>query len=157
MRRSNNFTKEVNMAAQEQAAWPLPDMANTDRPFWEEAQKGNLVLQKCHDCGRLQFLPRPVCVNCFSRNLGWQKSDGTGSIYSLTGIAVPRAPASRKQVEETGIPIIYAAIDLDEGVRVISEIIGSKPEEVKLGDRVKVCFEEAPGTDFKLPRFQIVK
>ena len=145
------------MAAQEKAVWPLPDMANTDRPFWEEAQKDKLVLQKCNDCGRLQFLPRPVCINCFSRNLGWQQSSGTGSVYSLTGIAVPRAPASRKQVEETGIPIVYAAIDLDEGVRVISEIIGSKPDEVKLGDRVKVCFQEAPGTDFKLPRFQIVK
>lgn len=145
------------MAAQEQAAWPLPDMAITDKPFWDEVQKDKLVLQKCHDCGRLQYLPRPVCVNCFSRNLGWQQSSGTGTIYSLTGIAVPRAPASRKQVEETGIPIIYAAIDLDEGVRVISEIIGSKPEGVKLGDRVKVCFQEAPGTDFKLPRFQIIK
>jgi len=145
------------MAAQEKAVWPLPDMASTDKPFWEEVQKDKLVLQKCNDCGRLQYLPRPVCVNCFSRNLGWQESSGTGSIYSLTGIAVPRAPASRKQVEETGIPIIYAAIDLDEGVRVISEVIGSKPEEVKLGDRVKVCFEEAPGTDFKLLRFQIEK
>ena len=145
------------MAAEEKAVWPLPDMAVTDKPFWEEAQKDKLVLQKCNDCGRLQYLPRPVCINCFSRNLGWQQSGGTGTIYSLTGIAVPRAPASRKQVEETGIPIIYAAIDLDEGVRVISEIIGSKPDEVKLGDRVKVCFQEAPGTDFKLPRFQIAK
>jgi len=78
-------------------------------------------------------------------------------IYSITGIAVPRAPASIKKVQETGVPIIYVAIDLDDGVRVLSEIVGSKPEEVALGDRVKVCFEEAPGTDFKLPKFQLVK
>lgn len=145
------------MAAQEKAAWPLPDIASVDKPFWEEVQKGNFVLQKCQDCGRLQYLPRPVCVNCFSRNLDWQKSGGTGSVYSFTSVYVPVRPAPRQQVEETGVPIIFAAIDLDEEVRVLSEIVGCKPEEVELGARVRVSCEEAPGTDFKLPRFRLVK
>jgi len=145
------------MATEDRVAWPLPDIASVDKPFWEEAQKGNFVLQKCQDCGRLQFLPRPVCVNCFSRKLGWQQSEGTGSIYSSTSVYVPVRPAPRKQVEETGVPIIFAAIDLDEGVRVLSEIVDCLPEEVKLGARVKVCFEEAPGTNFKLPKFRLIK
>jgi len=145
------------MATEDRVAWPLPDIASVDKPFWEEAQKGNFVLQKCQDCGRLQFLPRPVCVNCFSRKLGWQQSEGTGNIYSFTSVYVPVRPAPRKQVEKTGVPIIFAAIDLDEGVRVLSEIVDCLPEEVKLGARVKVCFEEAPGTNFKLPKFRLIK
>lgn len=157
MRSSNDFAEEVNVAAQEKVAWPLPDVASVDKPFWEEVQQGRFVLQKCQDCSRLQFLPRPVCVNCFSRNLGWQQSSGTGSIYSFTNVYAPVRPAPRKQVEETGVPIVFAAIDLDEGVRVLSEIVGCTPEEVELGARVKVCFEQAPGTNFKLPKFRLIK
>lgn len=145
------------MATQENVAWPLPDIASVDKSFWEEAQKGNFVLQKCQDCGRLQFLPRPVCVNCFSRKLGWQESSGTGSIHSFTSVYAPMRPAPRKQVEETGVPIIFAAIVLDEGVRVLSEIVGCMPKEVEIGARVKVCFEDAAGTNFKLPKFRLIK
>ncbi len=136
--------------------WPLPDVANVDRAFWEEVQKGNFVLQKCQDCGRLQFLPRPACINCFSRNLGWQRSEGIGRIYSFTEVYVPVRPAPRKQVEESGIPIIFAAIDLDDGVRALSEIVGSRADEIQIGDRVQVSFEKA-GTDFQLPKFRLVK
>ncbi len=144
------------MAQERTISWPLPDVASADKTFWDEAQKGNFVLQKCQDCGRLQFLPRPVCINCFSMNLAWQQSKGTGTIYSFTEVFVPVRPAPRKQVEESGIPIIYAAIDLDEGVRTISEIVGCTPGEVKIGGRVQVCFEKAPGTDFNLPKFLLI-
>ena len=145
------------MAAEGAMAWPLPDVANVDRKFWEELQKGNFVLQKCQDCGRLQFLPRPVCINCFSMNLDWHQSEGKGVIYSFTEVYVPARPATRKLVEDSGKPAIYAAIDLDEGVRVLSEIVDCKPEKVKIGGRVEVYLGKAPGTDFILPRFHLVK
>jgi uncharacterized OB-fold protein len=141
----------------ENIQWPLPDVANVDKTFWDEAQKGNLVIQKCQDCGRLQFLPRPVCINCFSRNLGWQQSKGTGTIYSFTEVFVPVRPGPRKMVEESGVPIIFAAIDLDDGVRALSEIVNCKPDEVKIGGRVQVKFEKASGSDFNLPKFRLIK
>jgi uncharacterized OB-fold protein len=145
------------MATENGITWPLPDVSSVDKPFWDEAQKGNFVLQKCQDCGRLQFLPRPVCVNCFSRNLGWQKSKGVGIVYSFTEVFIPIRPGPRKQVETSGVPIIFAAIDLDEGVRTFSEIVDCKPEEVKIGSRVQLKFEKAPGTDFNLPKFSLIK
>lgn len=144
------------MAVEKGVHWPLPDVSSVDKPFWDEVQKGNFVLQKCQDCGRLQFLPRPVCINCFSRNLGWQQSEGTGTIYSFTEVFVPVRPGPRKQVEESGVPIVFAAIDLDEGVRAMSEIVDCRPDEVKIGGRVQVKFEKAPGTDFKLPKFHLI-
>jgi len=145
------------MTTENTTAWPLPDVASVDKPFWDEAQKGNFVLQKCQDCGRLQFLPRPVCINCFSRNLGWQPSRGTGTIYTFSEVFVARSPAIMKQVQESGVPVIHAVIDLDEGVRATSEIVGCKPEEVQIGGRVQVCFDKAPGTDFNMPKFRLTK
>ena len=145
------------MATQESASWPLPDVGNVDKPFWEAVQDEKFILQKCRNCGRLQYLPRPVCADCFSMDLDWQESRGIGRIYSFTHVFVPVRPGPRKQVTETGVPIILAAIDLDEGVRAMSEIVECKPEEVRTGLRVQVCFREAKGTDFKLPKFRLVK
>lgn len=145
------------MVSEEIRTFPVPSITDEDREFWEGAQKNKFLLQKCLDCNKLQFFPRPVCVGCFSMNLGWQESAGVGTVYSFTPVTMPLHPAASKYVEETGIPFIFAAIDLDEGVRVMSEIIGCKPEEIKLGARVKVSFEEAKGTQFKLPKFRLMK
>lgn len=143
------------MINQKKISWPLPDVSSIDKPFWDAVQENKLLIQKCKQCGRLQFLPRPVCLDCFSMNLGWQESKGLGKIYSFSFIFVPVQPALRKRVEETGVPIIYAAVDLDEGVRVLSEIVDCEMDEIRLGSDVRVCFRNAPGTSFKLPKFTL--
>ena len=145
------------MDTQEKETWPLPEVTSVDKPFWDAVQNKRLVLQNCLECGRPQYLPRPVCLDCFSLNLDWQESKGNGKIYSFTLVSVPVRPAPRKYVHETGVPIIFASIELDEGVRALSEIVDCKPQDVRIGDRVRVCFREAPGTDFKLPKFRLVK
>jgi len=88
-------------------------------------------------------------------NLGWQESEGIGKIYSYTAVFAPMRSEPRKQVEETGLPVIFAAVDLNEGVRVLSEIVECAPDEIKIGADVRVCFREAPGTSFKLPKFRL--
>jgi uncharacterized OB-fold protein len=153
----DDFAEEVKMLNQDIVKFPIPTITEIDQGFWEGVQKGILYLQKCLDCNQLQFFPRPLCVHCFSANLGWQESNGTGSVYSFTIVYIPLVPVVRKHVESTGIPNIFALIDLDEGIRMVSQIVGCKPEDVKLGARVKVSFEEAQGTNFKLPRFQLIK
>ena len=83
------------MTREEVGTLPLPSIVEIDQAFWEGVQKDSLTLQKCLDCQRLQFFPRPVCVHCFSSNLGWQQSNGTGSIYSFTIVYVPQHPVAR--------------------------------------------------------------
>ena len=144
------------MKEKEKASWPLPDVAAVDKPFWDAVQNGNFLLQKCKRCGRLQFLPRPVCLDCFGMDLDWQESEGIGKIYSYTSVFAPMRPAPRRQVDETGVPIIFAAVDLNEGVRVLSEIVDCQPDEIKIGADVRVCFYKAPGTSFKLPKFKLL-
>ena len=145
------------MASEETIAFPIPYFIDEDKPFWDGAQEDKLLIQKCLDCNNLQYFPRPVCVNCFSMNLGWQQSTGTGTIYSFAPILRPVHPAYMKSLEETGVPALLAQILLDEGVIMMSEIIGSKPEEVEVDARVEVTFEVAKGTDFKLPKFMLMK
>ena len=145
------------MTEQVVSKFPVPEMTEVDKEYWEGAQKGILRVQKCLDCNRLQFFPRPLCVHCYSSNLGWQECKGTGTVYSFTIVSVPQDPVFRKHVKNTGVPIIFSLIDLDEGVRIVSEIVGCSPEEVELGARVKVTFEPITGTDFKLPKFKLEK
>ena len=145
------------MTGEDSSKFPVPSITNSDRAFWEGVQEDKFLLQKCLDCSTLQFFPRPVCIHCFGSNLGWQQSEGAGTIYSFTPAYMPLNPAIRKHVEETGKPIIISIIELKEGIKVFSEIVGSKPEEVEIGAPVKVTFEEAKGTNFKLPKFRIMQ
>lgn len=145
------------MTAEHTGALPIPNITDEDRLFWEGVQHGKFLIQKCLDCNMLQFYPRFICIRCFGKNLGWQESRGVGTIYSFTPVLLPLHPVLRKKVEETKIPVLFAKIDLDEGVRIISEIVGSKLEDVKIGARVQLVFEEAEGTNFKLPKFRLIK
>jgi uncharacterized protein len=137
--------------------FPVPAATEMDRPFWEGIQKEVLSVQKCRDCGQLQFFPRPVCVNCFSTSLGWDRCRGTGKIYTFTVVNVPTDPAMRKYVQETKSPFILAIIELEEGVRMMSEIVDSKPDQIRIGAPVTVAFRQVRGADFKLPVFRIAK
>jgi uncharacterized OB-fold protein len=127
----------------------LPKVNKVDQPFWEGAAGNKYLLQKCRSCGKVQFFPRVVCVDCFGE-LDWIESNGTGIIHSFTLVRVPRNPAFK---DET--PIYYINVILDEGVIVESKLVGEKKENVKLGDKVKVVFQETHDPKIKLPCFEL--
>jgi len=129
----------------------LPKINKIDQPYWEGAAAGKLLLQKCKECGKLQFFPRTACVDCFSGDLEWVTASGKGKLHSFTWVRVPRNPAFKEEV-----PICYANIILDEGVIMESRIVGKEVEKVKIGDRVKVAFQETADPEIKLPVFELV-
>jgi uncharacterized protein len=128
----------------------LPKMNPVDAPFWRAAAEGKFLLQKCQSCGKIQFFPRPACVDCFAEP-GWIEANGTGKIHSFTLVRVPRNPAFR---DET--PIYYVNIVLDEGVIIESRLVGDSKEKVKIGDRVRVVFQDTSNPEIKLPCFELV-
>jgi uncharacterized OB-fold protein len=130
----------------------LPKINQIDRPFWQGAAEGKLLLQKCRACGKLQFFPRIVCTGCFSLELDWQAARGEGDIHSFTWVFVPRNPAFKAEV-----PICYANVVLDEGVIVESRIVGKDVDKIQLGDRVRVTFQETADPEIKLPVFELTK
>jgi uncharacterized OB-fold protein len=129
----------------------IPKVNKVDQPFWEGAARSKFLLQKCRACGKVQFFPRVACVDCFGE-LDWIECKGTGKIHSFTLVRVPRNPAFKDEV-----PIYYINVILDEGVIVESKLVGEKKEKVKLGDTVKVVFEQTHNPEIKLPCFELAE
>ncbi|HEX7227493.1 MAG TPA: OB-fold domain-containing protein [Candidatus Binatia bacterium] len=127
----------------------IPKVNKVDQPFWEGAAGNKFLLQKCRACGKLQFFPRVACVDCFG-TLDWIESKGTGNIHSFTLVRVPRNPAFKDEV-----PIYYINVILDEGVIVESKLVGENKDKVKLGDKVKVVFQQTHNPEIKLPCFEL--
>ena len=130
---------------------PLPQITSEAKPFWDAAAKQQLVMQRCQDCHAYIWTPRPACFECGSEQLEWTQLSGKGEIYSFTVIrqVVGRAAS---QAFEKDIPYVIAWIDLEEGPRMISNVIGCPVEDVKIGMKVSVEFEQQ-SAEIWLPKF----
>lgn len=136
------------MSTPQPYAKPLPVPDADTRPFWEAAKQHKLSIQKCGACGKHVFYPRRYCNHCNSAApLEWVEAKGTGTVYTYT---VARRPASR--AFEGDVPYVVALIDLDEGARMMSGIVGCPVEQVKIGMRVRVVFDDVT-PDISLPKF----
>lgn len=126
---------------------PLPVLDNLSRPFWEGANRGELLLQRCRDCGTYTFYPRYACNQCMSTSLEWTRASGRGALYSFT-ITRVAPPGFRPDA-----PYILGSVELEEGVRVLSRVVGADPGAVRIGQPVVVTFQEA-AEGIKLPYFR---
>jgi len=115
---------------------PLPRPTPTTKPFWDGAKEGDLMLQYDPSTRRYQFWPRMCSVRTGRRNLQWRKATGRGKIYSFTTTYVPTAGFEDK------VPYLVGLIELDEGVRIIGNLVNVAPEKVKIGMPVKVAWEK---------------
>jgi len=120
---------------------PIPEASPYGEPYWAAAVDGRLVVQHCPRCNRLQHFPRPWCTACLHDALDYVEASGRGTVYSCTVVRRNPNPAFAARV-----PYVLALIDLDEGVRVMSNVIGCAPEAVTIGARVRVCFEATDDT-----------
>jgi uncharacterized OB-fold protein len=131
---------------------PLPAITSEAKPFWDAAAQQKLMIQRCQDCNAWVWTPRPSCHECGSEKLTWTQMSGKGEVYSFTVIrqVVGRAAS---QAFEPDIPYVIAWVDLDEGPRMITNVIGCPVEDVKLGMKVTVQFEKASEKVW-LPKFK---
>jgi hypothetical protein len=102
--------------------------------FWEAAAEGRLVAQRCHECGRLRHPPRPMCPRCRSLEFEVVQLSGRGSLYSYAILHHPRHPAF-------DYPIIAALVDLEEGIRLVSNLSGVESADIEIGMELEVSFE----------------
>lgn len=124
----------------------LPRLDADSSPFWTAALEGRLLIQYCSSCDTPRFYPRLLCPSCHSDDYRWEEAGGAGVVYSYS--VVHRAPSPSFAAN---VPYVVALIDLDEGVRMMSNVIAD-PSEVGIGDRVRVRFR--PVTDeVALPEF----
>lgn len=127
---------------------PLPIIDPDTEPFWRASREHRLLVKYCVDCARAHFYPRELCPHCHSDAVEWRDAKGTGSIYSFTVARRPAGPAFQADA-----PYVVAIVQLDEGVRMMSNIIGCPPDEVRIGQRVTVSFEEVT-PEITLPKFR---
>jgi hypothetical protein len=129
---------------------PLPVLNEESRPFWEGCKRHALVLQHCEDCGAVIYYPRALCTACHSARLAWRPVSGAGSIYSFTVCHRPAGPAFKDDT-----PYVVALIDLKEGARLLSNIVTDDPGSVRIGQAVRVVFDDVT-EEITLPKFQVV-
>ena len=125
---------------------PLPHPTLISQPYWDGCGRGELLYQRCTECGKAIFNPAPICRWCTSSALEWQKSKGAGSLYSWTVVWRPQTP-------QFVTPYVPAIIDLDEGYQMIANIIGCEPEALSTEMRLAVEFHPIGG-GLSLPYFR---
>jgi uncharacterized OB-fold protein len=117
----------------------LPVKSELGAPFWAGAEEGRFLLQAC-DCGARIFPPRVVCPKCWAGELRWEQASGLATVYSFSVLERPPTEAFADLV-----PYVVAMVDLDEGPRMMTNIVGCPPPEVTVGMRVRVEFDEGRG------------
>ena len=118
---------------------PLPNLRDLDtQAFWRATKDQRLTYQQCADCGTVVFYPRRRCTGCLSANLAWKESAGEGTVYTYSIVRQSYHPFFRGMA-----PYAVAWIDLGEGPRLVSNVVGVEdPSSVHIGMRVKIRWEE---------------
>ena len=129
---------------------PQPLIDSDSRPYWEGLARGELRIQRCDDCLRHVFYPRTICPHCFSSALTWITATGRGKIYSYT--VVHQAYGAFADT----VPFIIAIVELEEGVRMMTQIVATLREEIAIGKPVSIIYHKI-SDDVILPYFQVTK
>src|SRR5579872_5738269 len=94
------------------------DSDGDSRMYWEGIAHGELRIQRCDACSRSVFYPRSICPHCFSDQLSWIAASGKGTIYAYTVVHQAFGAFAGD------VPFIVAIVELEEGVRMMTRIIG---------------------------------
>ena len=125
------------MSDERQPTRAEPPAAAEAQPFWDATRDRRLVLPWCTECERPFWYPRPVCPRCLRPDIDWRQASGRGEVYAVSVMHRPGNPTMQGRV-----PYAVALVDLEEGVRIMSNVVGAAPEEVKVGMPVTVTWEQ---------------
>ncbi len=129
---------------------PLPELRNAGAEFWRAAALGKLRLPRCDICARAFWHPRPRCPHCGSAKVSWIDAAGFGSIHTFTVVRQSTDPYFK-----TRVPYAVAMVELDEGVRLMTEIVATPLDQLRVGAGVRVQFEPA-GDGLAIPVFSVI-
>ena len=124
------------MTDTEQRPRPLPTPTNITAEFWDAAKQKRLLLQYDPQAEKYQFYPRGISLYTGKRNLEWRESAGKGTLYSFTDTVIPT-----RGFEDLA-PYLIALVELDEGVRLMALLHNCSADDVKIGMRVRLCWDE---------------
>jgi uncharacterized OB-fold protein len=112
---------------------PVPPADGLSNPFWEATAEGRYLVQWCKVCEQPIYYPRYACPGCLSDAVEWRTATGRGVVYAFTIVHIPAAPWMADRM-----PYVTALVDLEEGVRVLTNIVDCDPQQVRVGAAVEV-------------------
>jgi len=129
---------------------PLPLITEVSKVFYDGCKNEKLLYQQCSDCDEVIFFPKILCPECMSRNLAWKQSSGKGKIFSYT---VTYGYAPPEFTSET--PYVLAIVKMDEGYKLMTNIIESDFDKLSCDLPVEVVFDPVT-PEITLPKFRLV-
>ncbi len=136
------------MTAMDEHQNPLPEITDTNRPFWDGARAGKLTLLCCKGCGRFRYPPVPICKRCLSMEAEWKPVSGRAKIWSWVTY-------HRAYFAESKPPYRVAIVELEEGPLMASEIVDAADSDLSVGARIEATFKHMKA--FTLPVFRLSK
>jgi hypothetical protein len=124
-----------------------PGITHDNRFFWEGLVRHQLLIQRCASCHRLQHPPAPMCPGCHSFEMEAIEASGRGIVHSFVVAHHPPIPPFE-------YPNVIVLVELEEGTRLVSRLVGTQPDDVAIGMPVAVEFEKVD-EDFVLHRFRV--
>lgn len=129
---------------------PLPKLDEPDtRPFWEATREKQLRYQRCDDCGAVVWHPRAHCTRCIGGSLSWQTASGKGAIYTFSVVRQSYHPFFR-----TRVPYAVAWVDLEEGPRLLTNVVGVTDPSTDLSCGQPVVLEWEEHEEVNIPLFR---
>jgi uncharacterized protein len=125
---------------------PEPYPNPEDQPFWDGTKQDKLVLPRCRACGTVIWYPRAFCSNCSGQDIEWFEAGGRGTVYAVTAVHRAQGPW------RPAAPYAIAYVELEEGPRVLTNIIGIDADDVHPGQPVQAVF--VPAGEHKIVRFR---
>jgi uncharacterized OB-fold protein len=126
---------------------PLADLDT--QPFWDGCNDRRLLLPRCADCTAYRWPPGPMCPQCQSQATEWVQWSGTGTVYSWVVVHHAAHPALADQV-----PYVAALVELEPGIRILGNILGVAPEEMRPDLALTLVFEDA-GDGELIPNWEV--
>lgn len=136
------------MTASTEYQKPLPVKTEENARFWESAQRHALELQRCAACGKFRYPCAEFCPNCLSPEAAWQPVSGRAAVYSFIIVHQRYDPSF---VDD--LPYNVAVVELEEGPRLVTNIVGCANGEIRIGMPLTVTYEDVT-EEFTLPKFR---
>jgi len=128
------------MPAAEEYGKPLPAISSLNRPFWDGLREGELRMQQCAACHKMWYPPSPFCPDCWGGEVIWTVVSGRATVNSWVRFHQAYWPAYADE-----LPYNVAEVTLEEGPRLLTNLVGIAEEDIRIGLEVQVVFD--PVTD----------
>jgi hypothetical protein len=115
----------------------LPTIDDDTRPFWQAARERRFLIARCRACGEAHHYPRPFCPRCWSDDVVWEEASGRATLYTYSTVFMNDLPPFKER-----LPYVAAMVDLDEGPRVMTNVIDCDPADLSIGMDLQVDFRE---------------